>query len=74
MQPRSGYRLTSITGLPHPSLFPLQRAKFECLPSSANLASSDSTNGESPDLLDITFGRGQTPGDMDLTQFLQYGK
>ena len=53
-------------GLPHPSLFPLQQAKFDCLPAA-------SSGEEEGDLLTLTLGRGSTPGDLDLTQFLQYG-
>ncbi|KAI8941619.1 hypothetical protein NX059_002832 [Plenodomus lindquistii] len=60
-------------GLPHPSLFPLQRATFECLPSSATLASGDSTTAQSPDEVDIVLGRENASEDLDLTKFLQYG-
>ncbi|KAF4459813.1 Pfs NACHT and Ankyrin domain [Fusarium albosuccineum] len=56
-------------GLPHPSLFPLERAQFDTLAPSASL--SDDARGK--DLLSLNLGRGSSPGDLDLTQFLQYG-
>ncbi|KXH37281.1 hypothetical protein CNYM01_01294 [Colletotrichum nymphaeae SA-01] len=61
-------------GLPHPSLFPLDQAKFDCLspeaPLPANRHSLEQDNRDGPSL---TFGRGLSAGDLDLTQFLQYG-
>ncbi|KAL4811368.1 pyridoxal phosphate-dependent transferase [Aspergillus unguis] len=57
-------------GLPHPSLFPLQQAKFDCLPSACLSAGDD---GPSDERVSLTLGRGSKPGDLDLTQFLQYG-
>lgn len=62
-------KLRITLGLPHPSLFPLERARFDCLPPSASL-------GDLPteaDLVSLNLGRGLSPGDLDLTQFLQYG-
>uniref|UniRef100_A0A8H7TN80 Aminotransferase class I/classII large domain-containing protein n=1 Tax=Bionectria ochroleuca TaxID=29856 RepID=A0A8H7TN80_BIOOC len=56
-------------GLPHPSLFPLDRAKFDCLPPSASLGDQS----RETDLVSLNLGRGLSPGDLDLTQFLQYG-
>ncbi|KPM38474.1 hypothetical protein AK830_g8105 [Neonectria ditissima] len=58
-------------GLPHPSLFPLEQVNFECLKPSASV--SKDANGEAADLMRLTAGRGSSPGDLDLTQFLQYG-
>jgi aromatic amino acid aminotransferase I len=63
-------------GLPHPSLFPLREAKFNCLEPAAPLPSD--APGEAAaaetDILSLTLGRGASPGDLDLTQFLQYGE
>ncbi|KAM6508836.1 hypothetical protein FSOLCH5_011838 [Fusarium solani] len=56
-------------GLPHSSLFPLEQAKFECLAPPA--ASSQKTTEDG--LVSLNLGRGSSPGDLDLTQFLQYG-
>ncbi|KAF4119410.1 aromatic amino acid aminotransferase I / 2-aminoadipate transaminase [Geosmithia morbida] len=50
-------------GLPHPSLFPLNKTTFECLDPSADKA----------DGVILRLGRGSDPADLDLTQFLQYG-
>ncbi|KAL2822890.1 pyridoxal phosphate-dependent transferase [Aspergillus granulosus] len=60
-------------GLPHPMTFPLQQATFDCLPPSASISSEGP--GEGPEnALSITLGRGaSSPGNLDLTQFLQYG-
>ncbi|RDW93369.1 PLP-dependent transferase [Aspergillus mulundensis] len=59
-------------GLPHPSLFPLHGARFDCLPPSSSMPDVD--NGDlADDLISLTLGRGSNPGDLDLTQFLQYG-
>ncbi|KAL3463467.1 pyridoxal phosphate-dependent transferase [Aspergillus heterothallicus] len=58
-------------GLPHPSTFPLQQATFDCLAPSASI-SSDSANSPD-DIVSLTLGRGASPGDLDLTEFLQYG-
>ncbi|KAG5654862.1 hypothetical protein KAF25_010986 [Fusarium avenaceum] len=53
-------------GLPHPSLFPLERAKFDCLPpiSEPSIESN---------LVSLGIDRGSNEGNLDLTQFLQYG-
>ncbi|KAJ4264432.1 hypothetical protein NW762_005632 [Fusarium torreyae] len=53
-------------GLPHPSLFPLERAKFDCLPplSEPSIESS---------LASLGLSRDSDSGNLDLTQFLQYG-
>ncbi|KAL4738451.1 pyridoxal phosphate-dependent transferase [Aspergillus similis] len=59
-------------GLPHPSLFPLHAARFDCLPPSSSMPDPD--KGEAPDdLVTLTLRRGPGPGDLDLTQYLQYG-
>ncbi|KAH7145684.1 pyridoxal phosphate-dependent transferase [Dactylonectria estremocensis] len=61
-------------GLPHPSLFPLEQVKFDCLTPSASLSNDrDVGNATTTETLGITVGRGSAPGDLDLTQFLQYG-
>ncbi|TDZ20063.1 Aromatic amino acid aminotransferase [Colletotrichum orbiculare MAFF 240422] len=61
-------------GLPHPSLFPLESAKFECLTPTAPLSGDRHQHkGQSDDVLSLVLGRGPLPGDVDLTQFLQYG-
>ncbi|TDZ99660.1 Aromatic amino acid aminotransferase [Colletotrichum sidae] len=61
-------------GLPHPSLFPLESAKFECLTPTAPLSGDRHQHkGQSDDVLSLVLGRGPSPGDLDLTQFLQYG-
>ncbi|TDZ37361.1 Aromatic amino acid aminotransferase [Colletotrichum spinosum] len=61
-------------GLPHPSLFPLESAKFECLTPTAPLSGDRHQHkGQSDDVLSLVLGRGPSPGDIDLTQFLQYG-
>ncbi|OHF02887.1 hypothetical protein CORC01_01645 [Colletotrichum orchidophilum] len=61
-------------GLPHPSLFPLDQAKFECLSPAASLTADRHSDGQNKDdVLGLTFGRGSSIGDLDLTQFLQYG-
>lgn len=68
-----GQSLTMI-GLPHPSLFPLERAKFDCLPPAASLTEDrHSLDQEKSDGVSLIFGRGLSTGDLDLTQFLQYG-
>ncbi|WYZ44990.1 hypothetical protein EsH8_VIII_000306 [Colletotrichum jinshuiense] len=58
-------------GLPHPSLFPLEQARFDCLSPTAVLSADRDLNGQ--DNLSLTIGRGASAGDLDLTQFLQYG-
>lgn len=64
----------NISGLPHPSLFPLEQVKFDCLTPSASLSNDrDVGNATTTETLGITVGRGSAPGDLDLTQFLQYG-
>ncbi|KAH9889195.1 pyridoxal phosphate-dependent transferase [Xylariomycetidae sp. FL2044] len=61
-------------GLPHPSLFHLRNANFDCLAPSAPISSSDShADKAADDLLSLTLGRGPSPGDLELTRFLQYG-
>ncbi|KAL4955705.1 pyridoxal phosphate-dependent transferase [Aspergillus filifer] len=60
-------------GLPHPSLFPVQQAKFDCLAPAAPLPDYRSDRAPKDDILALTLGRGNEPGDLDLTQFLQYG-
>ncbi|KAF3797529.1 Aromatic amino acid aminotransferase C56E4.03 [Colletotrichum gloeosporioides] len=60
-------------GLPHPSLFPLEEAKFSCLTPEASLAGDRKVGAENPDILSLTLGRGASPGDLELSQFLQYG-
>ncbi|KXH25924.1 hypothetical protein CSAL01_04478 [Colletotrichum salicis] len=61
-------------GLPHPSLFPLEQAKFDCLSPAVPLtADRHSVDQEKADELSLKFGRGLSTGDLDLTQFLQYG-
>ncbi|KAL4911473.1 hypothetical protein BDW74DRAFT_172932 [Aspergillus multicolor] len=59
-------------GLPHPSLFPLHGAKFDCLAPSSSMPDVDKGDA-ADDLIPLTLGRGSNPGDLDLTQFLQYG-
>ncbi|KAL4933764.1 pyridoxal phosphate-dependent transferase [Aspergillus undulatus] len=68
-------------GLPHPSLFPVQQAKFDCLAPGAPLpdydndtaGTSEDDNDNGNDILRLTLGRGsKNPGDLDLTQLLQY--
>lgn len=66
-------KLNVQTGLPHPSLFPLEKAKFDCLAPSAALSSNGHLERSEDELLELTLGRGASPGDLDLTQFLQYG-
>ncbi|KAL4814270.1 pyridoxal phosphate-dependent transferase [Aspergillus spinulosporus] len=59
-------------GLPHPSLFPLRAARFDCLPPLSSMPNPDT--GEAPDeMVSLTLGHGPNPGDLDLSQFLQYG-
>ncbi|KAF5971492.1 Aromatic amino acid aminotransferase C56E4.03 [Fusarium bulbicola] len=53
-------------GLPHPSLFPVQRAIFECEPPHTE------PSIETP-LVSLDLGRGPNSGRLDLTEFLQYG-
>ncbi|KAF9883411.1 hypothetical protein FE257_003494 [Aspergillus nanangensis] len=53
-------------GLPHPSLFPIENAQFDCLPP----PSQKTRDGE---VVNLHLGRGPSAGDLDLTQFLQYG-
>ncbi|KAF5237889.1 hypothetical protein FANTH_10603 [Fusarium anthophilum] len=53
-------------GLPHPSLFPVQRAIFECEPPHTE------PSIETP-LVNLDLGRGPNSGRLDLTEFLQYG-
>ncbi|KAH7015589.1 pyridoxal phosphate-dependent transferase [Ilyonectria destructans] len=60
-------------GLPHPSLFPLEQVKFDCLTPSASLSNDRKVGSAVVDPLTLTVGRGSSPGDLDLTQFLQYG-
>ncbi|KAL4942979.1 hypothetical protein BDV06DRAFT_211412 [Aspergillus oleicola] len=60
-------------GLPHPSLFPVQQAKFDCLAPAAPLPDYNTARVPEDDIVALTLGRGKEPGDLDLTQFLQYG-
>ncbi|EXL99707.1 pyridoxal phosphate-dependent transferase [Fusarium oxysporum II5] len=53
-------------GLPHPSLFPVERAIFECQP--PHIEPSIETG-----LVSLDLGRGANSGKLDLTEFLQYG-
>ncbi|KAK6390365.1 hypothetical protein LTR65_005740 [Meristemomyces frigidus] len=59
-------------GLPHPSLFPLERAKFDVLSPSA-LNSSHTEGGRAAGLSTLDLGRGDSSNGLDLTRFLQYG-
>jgi aromatic amino acid aminotransferase I len=59
------------TGLPHPSLFPLQKATFTCDAPPTSLTPKDGSNNT--ELTDLVIGRGSDPGHLELTQFLQYG-
>ncbi|POS68704.1 hypothetical protein DHEL01_v212903 [Diaporthe helianthi] len=60
-------------GLPHPSLLPLEEAEFSCLTPEASLAGDRKVGADNPDILTLTLGRGASPGDLELSQFLQYG-
>ncbi|KAF5625800.1 Aromatic amino acid aminotransferase [Fusarium sp. NRRL 25303] len=53
-------------GLPHPSLFPVERANFECQPPYTE------PSIETP-LVQLDLKRGLDGGRLDLTEFLQYG-
>lgn len=64
----------TVIGLPHPSLFPLDQAKFDCLSPEAPLSvNRHSLEQDKRDGLSLKFGRGLSTGDLGLTQFLQYG-
>lgn len=39
----------------------------------ASLAGDRKVGAENPDILSLTLGRGASPGDLELSQFLQYG-
>lgn len=71
IQSHAGLRV--YAGLPHPSLFPLEQVKFDCLTPSASLSNDRKVGSAVVDPLSLTVGRGSSPGDLDLTQFLQYG-
>ncbi|KAF5558711.1 Aromatic amino acid aminotransferase [Fusarium phyllophilum] len=53
-------------GLPHPSLFPVERAIFECQPPHTE------PSVETP-LVSLDLGRDPNSSKLDLTEFLQYG-
>ncbi|CBF74591.1 hypothetical protein AN4156.2 [Aspergillus nidulans FGSC A4] len=59
-------------GLPHPTLFPLHTARFDCLPPSSSIPDPDK-GGTPDDPVSLMLGRNSGPGELDLTQFLQYG-
>ncbi|KAI9148821.1 Aromatic amino acid aminotransferase [Paramyrothecium foliicola] len=61
-------------GLPHPSLFPLEQVKFDSLSPSAPITDQDLSSRPESDILSLCLGRRSSPGDLELSQFLQYGK
>ncbi|KAK7699928.1 hypothetical protein SLS64_011359 [Diaporthe eres] len=59
-------------GLPHPSLFPLEEAKFSCLTPEASLAGDRKVGAENPDILSLTLGRDIIIVEDDPYYFLQF--
>ncbi|KAF2020212.1 PLP-dependent transferase [Aaosphaeria arxii CBS 175.79] len=53
-------------GLPHPSMFPLLNAKFDCLPPLSDPSIESNT-------VSLDISRNSTSGKLDLNEFLQYG-
>ncbi|KAH6691477.1 pyridoxal phosphate-dependent transferase [Plectosphaerella plurivora] len=60
-------------GLPHPSLFPVEQANFNCITPLAPLHGEGNGSRSAGETADLTIGRDLNGGGLDLTQFLQYG-